>query len=254
MRELFLFKIVPNITEPSIYLFMRLNLYISCVILTYCLLSCKKGSDDVPSEATTIDELNQSVVYKTVATVPSPADSAKGSFKNSVSVFRKIKKDDPNFLTNIPHVSSSIIGTYGLNFSYNDPNKSLAYFMFTADAFPNVRRQFELNKTYEHTTIAENLMQKPLFLGSENGFNGMNYFVDNVLPPDADYPPISRTYSTVTFTKKIKIPLRPFGDTALFASGHIAGYCIEYYKKTDTAKYRHRWDFTVDFTDLKIDR
>lgn len=70
---------------------------------------------------------------------------------------------------------------------------------------------------------------------------------------DASFP-TSKTYVNLIFTKKYKITL-PFnnGDTILFGSGHITGYCIDYYDNVDTTRYVHRWDFTVDFTGLKID-
>jgi len=234
---------------------MRFVLYLNCVYMICFLAACKKNSTELPPDGKNIDSLNQSVIYKTVATVPSPADSAKGLFRDSVSIFRSIRKTDPDFLTNIPNVNANIWSRHtGFSFGYDDDSKSLPYFSFTSDAFPDVPREFQLNKIYEHTSIPGSINQHPLFLGSHNGFDGMTYFINNVFPPDADYPPLSKTYTKVTFTRKMKIPYpqNPW-DSALLASGHIAGYCITYYNKTDTAKYVHRWDFTVDFTDLKID-
>ena len=220
-----------------------------CLIWLICITSCKKNPwDDL--KGSTPDFLNQTVVYKTTATIPSPADSARGLFKDSVIVSRKLNKDDPDFISNIPNVAAAIRENYGFSFGYAFPDNSLIYFLFTAYAFPSVPPDFLLNKAYEHTSTPGTL--RPLYLGSHNGFDGMNYFVNNVYPPDAGAP-ISKTFTSITFTKLTKIPLPPAGDnTAFFVSGHISGYCIDYYHKTRLNKYVHRWDFTVDFTDLLI--
>ena len=226
----------------------------SCIILNLCIIACKKDHS-VPSENTSIDSLHQSVIYKTVAIVPSPADTANGTLNDSLSVYRNVGKNDPDFFTNIPNVSSNIVTGYGFSFGYDDPNKSLPYFTFTAYAFPGVPHEFLLNYTYEHNSSpSDGVYQRPMFLGTHTGYGGMTYFVNNSYPPDADFIS-SKTYSKVIFTKKLKIPNPLLAtDTLLFGSGHISGYCIDYYKSTDTAKYKHRWDFTVDFSDLKIDK
>lgn len=230
---------------------MKSPKHITLILGCLFLFACKK-TNDITSDLSDPDSLNQSVFYKTVATIPSPNDSAKGLLRDSVSASRIITKADPNFRSNILNVSSNLETNFpGFSLGYFDPNKSLPYFSFTAFAFPDVPREFALNKIYEHTSIRGSTYQKPLFLGSHNGFDAMTYFVNNVYPADAGYP-TSRTYTSITFTKKIKILVRT--DTILFGSGHIAGYCIDYYHLTDTTKYVHRWDFTVDFTDLNINR
>ncbi len=228
---------------------------LSCTILAVfisSLYACKKNSDNPTSDISNPDYLDQSVVYKTIATIPSPADSADGLLKDSITVSRRKNKNDADFLTNISYVNSNISkGFNGFSFGYDDPNNSLPYFLFTANAFPDVPREFQLSKNYEHTSIRAT--PKPLFLGSHDGFNAMTYFVNNVYPPDAG-DPSSRTYTSVSFSKKLKILRNPDSiDTVLFGSGHISGYCIDYYHLTDTTKYVHRWDFTVDFTNLLID-
>ena len=214
-----------------------------------CLLACKKNSTNIPE---TINELSQSLVYKTVATVPSPADSAKGRFNDSLAVSRKTSLNKPEDFNNINYVSSATTVS-GFSLSYIDPNKSLPYFIVTNGALASVPREFELNKLYEQYVQTNGF--SPVLLGASNGFDAMNYFVGNNLPPDADYPPMSKTYTKVVFNKKFKLPILPFRtDTALFASGQLVGYRIDYWKKSDTLKYRHRWDFTIDFTDLRIEK
>lgn len=230
---------------------MKFSYFLYCLILTSCLIACKKSKDDAPS-VVSVDQLHQSVIYRTVATVPSPADYAKGLLKDSISISRNIKKGDPNFFENIPFVLSSIIrGNTGFTMSYHNTNNSLSYFGFTAYAFPNVPREFVLNQPYEHTTIPGSAHQKPIFLGSHTGLDGMTYFVNNQFPADAQYPAMSKVFTSITFTKKFKMLITNL-DTAYYASGKIKGYCEDRYSQTDTNKYVHRWDFTVDFTDLRI--
>lgn len=218
-------------------------------------MACKKNSNDTPTISNNIDSFSQSVIYRVNATVASPADSAKGVFKDSISAIRIARKDDHDFLTNLPNISANISSNSpGFSFGYNDQNRFLHYFSFTANAFHSVPREFELNKLYEHTTIPGSINQRPLFLGNNNGIDGMTYFVNNVFPADAEYPPLSKTYMSIKFTKRTEIPFPQMpSERALLASGIIVGYCIDYYNKTDSAKYVHRWDFTVDFTNLRID-
>lgn len=193
--------------------------------------------------------MHQSVIYKTVATIPSPADSVRG-LRDSISVFGNKGKNDFDFFWNIHNVVAYGYKSGGFSFAYADPDKEFPYFTFTVYAFPNVPYDFQLNKLYENITLPGAL--NPTFLGTHTGNDGMTYFVNNVYPSDAE-PPSSKTYTSVIFTKKIKIPLPPnFIDTAIFGSGHILGYRIDYYNHTDTTKYRNRWDFTVDFTDLRM--
>ena len=226
--------------------------FLLIIYFVWSIVACKRNYDNNPIGSNT-DSLNQSIIYKTIATIPSPADTANGLLKDSIGVFRRKYKNDLDFLTNIPNVFSNIGKNFnGFSFGYDDPNNSLAYFDFSAYAFPDVPRQFLLNSAYEHTSVRGSPYQKPLFLGSYNGFDGMTYFLSNVYPPDAGAPS-STTYTSVTFNKLIKIPLPYSIDSAYFGSGHIAGYCIDYYGLTDTTKYVQRWDFTVDFTDLRID-
>jgi hypothetical protein len=230
--------------------FCPLNLYqmrfaLSIIFLAWCtcFASCKKSPEYVNSIP---DFLDQSVVYKTIATIPSPADSAKGLLKDSVGIFRKTLKGTPEFLTNFPGVAAYIYPNYGFSFGYDDSNNSLPYFAFTADAFPGIPLQFQLNKVYEHTF--ERGESKPVFLGCHNGFDGMTYFVDNIYPPDAGGFS-SKTYISVTFTERREITSS--AGPLLFGSGRISGYCIDY-AHPDPTKYMHRWDFTVDFKNLLI--
>ena len=225
------------------------------VVIVFCVYSCKKNSGDLPVDGANVTSLNQSVFYKIVATVPSPADLAKGILRDSLSVSRNINKSDPEFLTNIPNVNANILSfSAEFSFGYDDPDKPFPYFSFSAYTFPGVPREFLLNKIYENATIPGSDYQRPLYLGNSNGLDGMTFFVDNIFPPDAQFPSLTKTYANIVFTKKYKIPI-PFNmkDTVLFGSGHIVGYCIDYYNSSDTLKYKQRWDFWVDFTDLKID-
>lgn len=231
---------------------MRLTFFMIFLVGSICFIRCKKNNEKTPNGSNT-DSLQQSIIYKTIATIPSPADSANGLLRDSMSVFRRKYKNEPDFISNIPNVSSNISKNFpGFSFGYDDPNKSLAYFEFAAPAFPDVPRQFLLNTAYKHTSIRGTPNERPMFLGCSDGFNGMSYFVNNVYPPDAGMSS-STTYSSVTFNKLIKIPMPYSVDSAYFGSGHITGYCIDYFGLTDTTKYVQRWDFIVDFTDLLID-
>ncbi len=225
------------------------------ILFIVCFASCKKNTEDVQNRTVDIDNINQSIVYKTVATIPSPADSANNVLRDSISISRSLTKNDPNFLTNILNVNSNLIPNYnGFSFGYDDPNKSLPYFSFTAYAFPNVPREFVTNLGYESKSIRGSTYQRPLFLGTHDGFTGMTYFINNIYPPDAGFP-TSQTFTKVTFTDKMKVYIPSISrDTFLFASGKIIGYCIDYFHLTDTTKYVHRWDFSVDFTNLRIDK
>ena len=110
-------------------------------------MACKKNSNDNASGLSDPDTFNQSVFYKTVATIPSPNDSAKGLLRGSISISRIITKGDPNFGSNIWGVSSNLQTNFpGFSFGYQDQNKSVPYFSFTAYAFPDVPRNFVLNK------------------------------------------------------------------------------------------------------------
>lgn len=227
--------------------------YLLCLFFCVLVVACSKNADNITSNDNDIDSLHQSITYKTIATTPSPADSAEGLLKDSLSVSRDVLKKDPDFFSNIPNVSANTVVGYGFSFGYDDPYKSLPYFAFTGSAFPDVPREFLLNKQYESSSVPGSLYQRPLFLGSHTGNDGMTYFVNNIYPADVTAT-ISKTYTNITFTKKIKIAIPgTVADTALYGSGHIFGYCIDYYNENDTLEYKHRWDFTVDFANLKID-
>jgi hypothetical protein len=233
---------------------MRLAFFIIFLVGGICFISCKKNNEDTPNGSNT-DSLQQSIIYKTIATIPSPADSANGLLRDSMSVFRMKYKKEPDFISNIPNVFSNINKNFpGFSFGYDGPNNSITYFEFSAPAFPDVPRQFLLNTAYNHKSIRGTPYERPMYLGSSNGIDGMSYFVNNVYPPDAGMSS-STTYSSVTFNKLIKIPMPYSVDSAYFGSGRISGYCIDYFglTETDTTKYVQRWDFTVDFTDLLID-
>lgn len=230
------------------------------ILLLLLFVGCKKNTVDSQTtldpqtKTVSVDSIYQSIAYKTVATIPSPADSANNLLKDSISASRVIRKNEPEFLSNIPFVYSNIFPSFkGFSIGYDDPNKSVPYFGFTAYAFPDVPREFVINQAYEHKSLRGSIYQRPLFLGSHDGFNGMTYFVNNAYPPDAG-DPSSQTFTSVTFTKKMKVYMPSIArDTLLFASGKINGYCIDYFHPTDTTKYVHRWDFSVDFTNVRID-
>src|SRR4051794_32511967 len=179
---------------------MRIALKVCFIISTLGLIACKKNSIDMSSNSTNTDTLHQSIVYKTVATVPSPADTAEGLLRDSLSVFRTIDKNDPDFFSNISNVSSNVVAGYGFSLGYHDHGKSFPYFTFTADAFPGVPRDFLLNHNYDrNTSPSDGVYERPMFLGSHTGYEGMTYFVNNVYPPDAGFPS-SKTYTNVIFT------------------------------------------------------
>jgi len=222
------------------------------IFLFWNIVSCKKNNDNNPN-VSNVDSLNQSVVYKTIATIPSPADSARGSFRDSLSVFRIKYKNETDFISNIPNLHAYIDKNFnGFGLGFGDTNNSLAYFGFSTSNFPDVPRQYLLNYAYKHVSTRGAPDAIPMYLGSSNGVDGMHYFVNNVYPPDAGSFS-SATYSSVTFNKLIKIPISNRLDSAYFSSGHITGYRIDYYGLPDTTKYVQRWDFTVDFTDLLIE-
>jgi hypothetical protein len=225
------------------------------LVFSYSLITCKKAAE-TPAALDIInpDFLDQSVKYQTIATKPSPADSAYGRLQCNTSVSRRTKKSDPDFGLNITGVGAFIINNYnGFSFGYSGVGNTYPYFTFGSMAFPDVPRNFQLNKKYESVTVASRTQPRPIFLGSCDGRNGMTYFVNNVYPPDAGLP-ANKTYTSIIFTKRTRIfmPER-YSDTLLFGSGYITGYCINYYHNTDTTKYVNRWDFKVDFTDLRID-
>lgn len=222
--------------------------HLGILLTVICFFACKKNNYDPPAY---INTLNQSVSYKTIATIPSPSDSANGTLRDSLFVSRTINRGEIDFLTNITGVSSNLANNYpGFSFGYENPNLDIPHFIFAVGAFPDVSQQFEVNRLYEHHSVRGTQYDRPFFLGSSNGYTGMTYFVNNEYPPDAGARS-SRTYTSIKFSKKFEIPRA--SDILLFASGSISGYCIDYYYPSDTTRYVQRWDFTVDFTDLKID-
>ena len=229
---------------------MKTLLLPSALLCALCFIACKKYTNFGRGDVTTPEFLDQSVSYRTFATKASPADSARGKFKDSIMISRRVNKGDLNFLSNMPNVRANIIGSKGFSFGFEDRTKPSPYFLFTANAFPNVPIDIELNKKYENITPRVDL--SPIYLGSGDGTHGMNYFVDNVYPPDAGSI-TSKTYTSIVFNKYLKVPLIPYYyDTAYIVSGHINGYSIKYYHETDTTKYVQRWDFTIEFSDLRF--
>lgn len=221
-----------------------MNLQTPSVLLLafFCFNACKKSNDSNPSDTFATERPGGlSVVYKTQAIIASPTDSLHLLFRDSMVT---------NGYTGFVHANISNIAN-GFSFGYADPSKSLPFFGFAVPAFPNVPRHFTLNKAYENVLEPGNLYQYAAFLGTPDGFTGMTYFVNNVYPPDAGSPS-SKTYTSVIFTKRIKVPVNNNTDTLIFASGHIEGYKINYFHLTDTSKYVQRWNFTVDFTNLGI--
>jgi hypothetical protein len=208
-------------------------------------IGCKKTTPVTPSDVDSIN-LHQSIVYRTVATIPSPADSSKGRFKDSVIVNFSRTIHSPDYLKNFPNVNATIIDGYGFGFNYLD-GSIYHYFAFSAYAFPKVPRDFEINKIYEATTSPGQL--NPVFLGSHTGREGMTYFVDNIYPADAGNPS-SKVYTKIVFSKR-KV-YQTVNGPLLTCDGLITGYCIQNYGTTDIFKYVHRWDFSVSFTGLHI--
>src|SRR5262249_43125114 len=117
---------------------MKNSSKVICIVCLACLVACKKSNDGTP---TLYHEppftLNQSIVYKMVATVASPADSAAGRLRDSVSAYRNVEKTDPTYYSNIPNVYANIMTNFtGFGLIYQDPNKPFPYFDFNNYAFP----------------------------------------------------------------------------------------------------------------------
>lgn len=225
--------------------------YIASLFI-FSVIGCKKETKDtvVLSPRTSFE---QSIFYKVIMTIPSPADSARGYFVDSIKVKKPVLRSDPDFFTNIANLSANIIPSFpGFSFGYDDNNNSFPYFAFTSYAFPNVPREFALNTPYEHITIPGSANDYPIFLGAHTGNSGMNYFVNNVYPPDAGFP-TSKTYTKIIFTDRSKIVVSTV-DTVLLASGKISGYAEKYWGTVNPSKYLQRWDFMVEFTDLQINK
>src|SRR5689334_12393293 len=102
---------------------------IGCLVMAISFIACKKYHDDLSLWP---DKLNQHIFYKTVATIPSPADSVKG-LSDSLSVSRTVDPNAENMLTNIPNVDAQIWGNgYGFSFGYAEHDGSRNYFIFSS--------------------------------------------------------------------------------------------------------------------------
>lgn len=194
-------------------------------------------------------DAKSSLHYKIVATIPSPADSARGIFSDSIvldstaSVYSHI----PFF--NFPNVGATIYESpYGFSIGYINGNLPFAHFIFPGSAFSTVPRYFEVNTPYEtHTSPGTPV---PFFLGRSNGLDGWNHFVNNEYPPDSD-PVQTETYTKIIFTKKMEYDT-DYYDSTIVADGVISGYTIDRYSIANPDKYVHRLDFTLTFKALPI--
>ncbi|MET0637764.1 MAG: hypothetical protein ABWZ25_17170 [Chitinophagaceae bacterium] len=225
---------------------------VTCFFLVTLILvfaSCKKNPESSSGNLSSRTTFEPTIAYRVFMTKASPADSARGFLKDSIIVSRSFSKRDPEYYSNVQHASANIHRGYpGFSMGYDDDDKSFPYFSFTSQAFPGVPREFELNKPYSYPETGN--VGGGFFLGTHTGADGMNYFINNEFPPDAGSPR-SETHTSIIFLSKDKI-LNRF-DTILLASGRITGYSVLSWGKTDPDKYLQRWDFSVDFKDLKID-
>jgi hypothetical protein len=217
------------------------------LIAVVCLLSvaCKKSTDGPP------DEIHRSLYYKVVATIPSPADEARGIFTDSLSLSSVSvnSTSDPTFLTNFPGVGANITGEYGFGIGYSNDNLPTSHFLLNNAAFQTVPLDFELNKVYESTKPPS--LYPAIFLGRHDGSDGWNYFVDNVYPGDAE--PVSyESFTQIKFTGRKEYQINAMSDPIVVVDGELSGYSISRYSTTNPDKYVHRLDFIVRFTGLVL--
>jgi hypothetical protein len=172
---------------------------LSILLFLITFISCKKGDDN-----NNIDDysgnLPQAVFYRFIATKPSLADSALGRFRDSVVINFTRKIDSPDYLINYDfnRLNANLNDRFpGFSFGYQINSSQFPCFTFTKNAFPDVPYNFELNKAYELSVV--NSQTSSIFLGTHNGDGGMNYFVNNVYPPDGTSPKFD-FYVKVTFT------------------------------------------------------
>lgn len=194
-------------------------------------------------------EAKGSLHYKVVATIPSPADSARGIFADSMFLdsTATVYSHVPFF--NFPTVGATIFeAPYGFSIASINGNLPSPHFMFPGSAFPNVPRYFEVNKAYESYTAPGSPV--PFFLGRSDGSDGWNHFVNNEPPPDSD-PVRSETYTRIIFTK-MTLYDTDYYDSTIVADGVISGYSIDRYSIADPNRYVHRLDFTINFKNLPI--
>lgn len=195
-------------------------------------------------------EAKSRLTYKIVATVPSPADSARGIFSDSIILDSTgMAYSYVPFLGNFPGVYASInVEPYGFKLGYDNDNLPFPHFSFSS-GFPTVPRYFEVNKAYESHTYPED--QVPIFLGRNSGMDGWNHFVNNEYPQDAEVLG-SETYTKILFTKKTEYNTGYY-DSTIVADGIITGYQVNRFSRTQPDKYVHRLDFTITFEGLAIE-
>lgn len=218
----------------SCYLFAAVSLFS---------IACKK-SDSSPNQ------IQRSIYYKVVATIPSPADQARGIFEDSISSsdIATNSTSDPKFLSNLPGLGANL-SSYGFSMGYENDNLSFPYFTFSASAFPSVPENIELNKTYESTNASTVL--SPIFLGRRGGTDAWNYFVNNEWPDDADQM-TNTSFTKVKFTGRQEFQMQGLSTPIQVVDGEASGYVIYHYSTADPSKYVHRLDFTVRFTGLVL--
>jgi len=223
-----------------------LSYYLIAVVCLFS-IACKKSTSGSQ------DEIHRSLYYKVVATIPSPADIARGIFEDSLSLssVSTNSTSDPTFLTNFPGVSANITGDFGFGIGYDNVNLPYPHFSLNNVAFKNVPINFELNKVYESTTPPT--FYPPTFLGRHDGSDGWNYFVDNVYPNDTEQVSFE-SYTQIKFTKREEYQLKAMTDPIVVIDGELSGYNISRYSTTNPDKYVHRLDFTVKFTGLILNQ
>src|SRR3954468_2266920 len=96
------------------------------VFVSIIVSGCKKDVNESSSGISSRTEFEPSVSYRVFMTKASPADSARGIFKDSVIASRKFSRSDPDFYSNVKDVGA--YASYlvpGFSVGYDDDNKFL---------------------------------------------------------------------------------------------------------------------------------
>jgi hypothetical protein len=197
--------------------------------------------------------MERSIFYKVVATIPSPADSARAVFADSILLTStSTSREDPTYLTNFPGVSASLTpaGSYFM-MEYKDSSKPFPYFFFSNAVFQSVPENPELNRVYAFAYGPT--LHPPIVLGTHDGSRDWNYFVNNVYPGDALEKSVDSNYTKIHFTRLDRYNSPGSHASVWVADGEFSGHKILRYSD-DPEKYVHRLDFTVKFRGMIVDR
>ena len=218
------------------------------IIFLSMVSACKKSSISKPP-----DQIERSIFYKVVATLPSPADSARAVFADSILLTSvSTNNNDPTYLTNFPGISAQMApsGSY-FSIKYKDDSKPFPYFSFSNSVFQNIPENPELKKVYEFAYGPT--LYPPIVLSTHDGSRDWNYFINDVYPGDALKKSLDSNYTKIYFTRLDRYDKPGSNEPIWVADGELSGYKVLRYSN-DPEKYVHRLDFTVKFTGVIVDR